>query len=238
MAMWHICTFWQSRRCDNGQWPAIHLIRILPRSCGNATLNTSAPQCIIRSKTVLWNHLINKYLKHGIQTFQAAHKTFANGITELLFNSRTSHWRASAPLNVFTTAEYGQIVNHRLSRTKRTTTQRQAPRNNTEHRPTRLSWSLSSARHGTHTTFSSTQGVKMPFSRSLQITQVLGNYTYKLSDGQIWHARKLVRHVPPTPDSIEGNSDRTTPRANINNSTFYAYDSRSTPIRYARGFHF
>ena len=32
----------------------------------------------------------NKYLKHGIQMFQAAHKTFANGITELLFNYRST----------------------------------------------------------------------------------------------------------------------------------------------------
>ena len=64
MAMWYICTFWQSRHCDNGQWPAIHLIR---------TLNTSAPQCIIRSKVV---ESFNKYLKHSIQTFSGSAQNF------------------------------------------------------------------------------------------------------------------------------------------------------------------
>ena len=45
-----------------------------------------------------------------------------------------------------------------------------------------------------------------PFSEPRQVTRVCGNYTYELSDGQIWNARKLVRvrPLPPATISIEG----------------------------------
>ena len=37
--------------------------------------------------------------------------------------------------------------------------------------------------------------------------EVLGNYTYKLNDGQVWNARKLVRHRKPPPQFLRADED-------------------------------
>lgn len=43
-----------------------------------------------------------------------------------------------------------------------------------------------------------------PWSEPLQIVQVIGRWCYKLSDGQVWNARRLSRYRPePTLESIE-----------------------------------
>ncbi len=38
---------------------------------------------------------------------------------------------------------------------------------------------------------------KCPYSDPLRVTKVLGNWTYRLANGQKWNARKLRRYFPP-----------------------------------------
>ena len=35
------------------------------------------------------------------------------------------------------------------------------------------------------------------WSRPIQVVEVLGNYAYRLSDGQVWNARKMRRYLEP-----------------------------------------
>jgi len=38
-----------------------------------------------------------------------------------------------------------------------------------------------------------------PYSRPLQVIECHGRWNYKLSDGQTWNARRLIRHRPQAP---------------------------------------
>ena len=66
---------------------------------------------------------VNKYLKHGIQTFQAVQKTFANGITELLSNYHTTSLTPEglSPAEHLYHCRIWTNYHHCLSCTKRTT---------------------------------------------------------------------------------------------------------------------
>ena len=46
-----------------------------------------------------------------------------------------------------------------------------------------------------------------PFLTPRRVIEVLGNYTYKLNDGQVWNARKLVRHRKPPPQFLRVDED-------------------------------
>ena len=42
-----------------------------------------------------------------------------------------------------------------------------------------------------------------PFSNPMRIIEVLGNWTYWLSDNQVWNARRMRRHFPAQNDGAE-----------------------------------
>ena len=52
-----------------------------------------------------------------------------------------------------------------------------------------------------------------PYSEPREVTKVLGYWTYELSDGKVWNARRLKRHVRPEPEDEDiGASSEIPPR--------------------------
>ncbi|MCP3666592.1 MAG: hypothetical protein GY696_29520 [Gammaproteobacteria bacterium] len=40
---------------------------------------------------------------------------------------------------------------------------------------------------------------RSPYSEPLHVIESMGRWNYKLSDGQTWNARRMIKHHPPTP---------------------------------------
>ena len=138
----------------------------------------------------------NRFLKHGIQTFNAAKKDFATGIQELLFSYRTT----SATPDGKSPAE---IMLGRRPRTNFQPAFRSSA--TTAYTSSNSYVNEMQQRHNTPqfrgpyqvndvvcVRFSQVPKGCSPFSKPLRITKVLGNYTYTLDDGQVWNARKLI----------------------------------------------
>ncbi|GFO47389.1 Zf-h2c2 and rve domain containing protein [Plakobranchus ocellatus] len=142
--------------------------------------------------------MASNYLKHGIQAFHASGEAWASGIQALLRN-----YRATAA-----------------------TPQGRSPDEVMFHRPLRLPFQIPASAHRARppspqlaTSASDAQGVHLrgpyrvgdrvlarrpqvlkgqsPWSKPLTVLKVLGNWTYQLSDGQKWNARKLRRYLEP-----------------------------------------
>lgn len=142
----------------------------------------------------------NRFLKHGIQTFFASRKEFATGIQELLLSYRST----SATPDGDTPAE--QFLHRRIrtdyepaSRTPATTPQ---PHPDDQLLSEDQSASPHPPRFRGPYRVNDMVRVRIPhvpkglspFSEPRRIVSVCGNYTYLLSDGQRWNARRLVRH--------------------------------------------
>ncbi len=143
----------------------------------------------------------NRYIKHGVQTFQADGTEFESGIQQLLFNYRltspTPDGKSPAKLMFgrqpranFEPARRKGNQSTEASRDKSTPGQRDGEE------PARLPRYRGpyQANDLVRVRLPHIPKGQTPFSEPRRVTEVLGNYTYRLSDGQVWNARKLVRH--------------------------------------------
>ena len=146
--------------------------------------------------------LFNRFLKHGIQTFNAAKKTLPQAFRScfLAIEQPATHLMARSQLKSC------------LGRRPRTNFQ-PAFRSSTTTACT-LSSSYVNETEQQHNTpwfrgpYQVNDVVRVrlsqvpkgcsPFSKPLWATKVLGKYTHTLDDGQVWNARKLVRYRDPT----------------------------------------
>ena len=166
-------------------------------------------QDIKHEQTVVYNpqqngivECFNRYLKYGIQTFQAAHKPFKTGVTKLLFN----YCSTSLTPNMPSPAEllFNQCIRTNCQPTARPVAVEiyhpQQPRLHVQQQAMCRHFQLHDM-----VRVQRPQVLKghTPFSAPLKIVQVLSNYMYKLSDSQIWNARKLVCYTPPEQDTIQ-----------------------------------
>jgi hypothetical protein len=154
--------------------------------------------------------VFNRYLKHGVQTFEAAHKPFHEGIEELLFN-----YRATAP-----TAHEDSPAKRLFGREMRQNFQpNNCPRfssvpkqQNDNHAPPLQAGPFKVADLVRKRLQNVPKG-SSPFSSPWRVTEVLGAYTYKLDDGQVWNAKNLVKYVPKQRHDVDivADNDQQTP---------------------------
>ena len=155
----------------------------------------------------------NRYLKHGTQTFNSAKKEFAAGIQELLFSYRATSATpgGSSPAELFlgrrirTNAQ--PAIRSRAAESHSTmSTQPEQP---VSQRQPALPLFRGPYQRGDLVRVRLPHVPKgcSPFSEPRRVLEVLGNYTYRLSDSQIWNARRLVRHrvAPQQTILVEGN---------------------------------
>ena len=151
----------------------------------------------------------NRCLKHGVQNFSTGKIYFGNGINELLFSYRAS---SSTPES----KNPGELMfHHRMLTTYQPATRpRTTPASistTTNNQPTNCQRQSIPHNNGPYkqgkyvrTKLPHTPKGHSPFSKPRRIpNQVLGDYTYRLDNGQVWNARKLVRLRVPPPRYIE-----------------------------------
>jgi transposase InsO family protein len=136
--------------------------------------------------------VFNRFLKHGIQAFYGAHTSWDQGILELL-----AHYRATAPsANKESPCElmFGRKMRlpFEVSMTNpcsitNTPVIDQAATSLTGRGPyKRGEWVCVRRPH--------VLKGQSPFSNPMKVIDVLGNWTYRLSDNQVWNARRMRRH--------------------------------------------
>ena len=139
----------------------------------------------------------NKFLKHGIQTFGAAHKKFNDGIEEMLFNYR------STPLKPNGDSPAKQLLGYdiRTNYQPRLHIARDEPLNEVqqEQRTTQPIRNRGPYHIGDLVRKRKPIVPKgtSPFSSPFKIIEVIGNYTYRLDDNQIWNSKNLVKYIRP-----------------------------------------
>ena len=151
----------------------------------------------------------NRYLKQGVQTFCAARKNFAMGLQELLFSFRTTSSSADGQ-------SPAELMFHRRLRTNFEPAQRRA--NSNHDTPVRMETRKASEPEQHPPVYRGPYKLNdmvcvrlphvpkgfSPFLEPRRVTAVLGHYTYRLTDGQIWNARRLVRvRQKPPPIFVE-----------------------------------
>jgi hypothetical protein len=143
----------------------------------------------------------NKYLKYGIQAFGTTSQHWEKGIEDLL-----TSYRASAPsANEKSPGElmFGRRIRLPFEQVRRPNQPDPAINLPTEptttQRPSSLPRNRGPYAKGDLVLARRPHVLKgqSPFSKPLRITEVLGQWTYLLSDGQIWNARRIRRYFPP-----------------------------------------
>ena len=210
MAATNIRSLWKSRHTirqtlsDNG-----------PQMVSEEMENFLASRDIKHETTAVYNpqqngmvESFNRYLKHGVQTFSTGKINFENGINELLFS-----YRATSPTPE--TKSPGELMFHRRMRTTyqpamRPHTTPASTNITTNNQPTNRQRQSIPRNNGPYkqgeyvrTKLPHTPKGHSPFSKPHRIAKVLGDYTYRLDNGQVWNARKLVRLRLPPPRYIE-----------------------------------
>ena len=142
--------------------------------------------------------VFNRYLKHGVQTFKSSHYQWTEGLHHLLFQFRctapTPDGKSPAELMFSRKARMPFEVNRskqggeRDAGEKAFTASQEEPKHQFIHRGPfkvgqRVRVQLPHVLKG-----------QSPFSKPLTVTEALGKWTYKLSDGQVWHAKRM-RHI-------------------------------------------
>jgi transposase InsO family protein len=160
----------------------------------------------------------NRYIKYGAQTFQAAHKPFQEGITELLFNYRSTGLtpNGQSPSELLCNRRMRTNYQPATRTTKKVTniddTRECSPEKRSFHGPYKLHDMV-------RTRLPHVPKGRTPFSQPLRVTQVLGNFTYRLENGLVWNARKLVRYSAPQDDYIQLDTTQPIARQNLRRST-------------------
>ena len=147
----------------------------------------------------------NRYLKHGVQTFEDSHQQWLEGLYKLLsqFRSTSSMPNLPSPAEKFfgrTIRLPFQIVRNRKKRREEEEHEgQQDEQGNGQELP---SFHKRGPYHvGQKVRVKRPHAPKgqSPWSKPLTVTKALGNWTYELSDGQIWNARRMRNYVePPT----------------------------------------
>ena len=157
----------------------------------------------------------NRFLKHGVQTFNTAKKAFEDGIQELLFSYRATCPTSDRP----SPAEllFGRRIRTNFEPASRK--EEEKPLQQQEEQSRQPVQTFTPIREQQLPRFRGPYKVNdlvrvrlphvqkgySPFSSPRKIIEVLGNYTYRLSDGQVWNARRLVRaRTGPTAIEMEG----------------------------------
>ena len=147
--------------------------------------------------------VFNRLLKHGIQAFCSAHTSWDQGIIELL-----SHYRATAPSpDQMSPCElmFGRKMRlpFEVSLTNPDTTN--PPLVTTNSASTSAATGRGPYKRGEWVCVRRHHTLKgqSPFSRPMKVTEVLGNWTYRLSDNQVWNARRMRRHFSPYNDDLD-----------------------------------
>ena len=185
----------------------------------------------------------NRFLKHGTQTFDAAKKNFREGIQELLYayraTSPTPDGQSPAELLL------GRRIRTNFEPARRTSEEQgsiqpstaEISQNDHQHGPARYRGPYQ-VNDLVRTRLPHVPKGSSPFSPPKRVVEVLGNYTYRLSDGQVWNARRLARHrEEPTSIAMEPDSGRP-PRRRATHLQPRRSNRRSRgcpPIRYPHG---
>ena len=134
-------------------------------------------------------------LKHGIQTFGAAHKKFNDGIEELLFNYR------STPLKPNDDSPVKQLLGYNI-RTNYQPCFYIPPEQLFQEMQQEQQTKPSLLYRGPYNVGVLVRKRKpiVPkgtslFTSPFTVIEVIGNYTYCLDDHQIWNAKNLVRYA-------------------------------------------
>ena len=143
----------------------------------------------------------NRYLKYGIQTFEAAHTKFDEGIEELLFSYRAT------PLTPTGDSPAKKLLGHDIRTNYQPNTHvltpvAQSP--SCETQPTPSQQAPLPLQRGPYSVGDLVRKRKQfvpkgtsPFTSPFKVTEVLGQYTYRLDDGQVWNVKNLVKYVRP-----------------------------------------
>ncbi len=150
--------------------------------------------------------VFNRYLKYGAQAFTADNQTWKDGVRSLLINYRgTPNSSGKSPAELFLNRKMRQDYQLPSRRGVTTEVMKEAVSPTPQHStPTESIGKKEAARflrcRGPYRAGEKVQHKKMQilkgqahWSSPLDVTNVLGDFTYELSDGKIWNARRL-RH--------------------------------------------
>lgn len=137
----------------------------------------------------------NRYLKHGIQAFQDDNISWDTGIQNLMRSYRATPLTADNKSPAELLLGRKMRLPFELQRHSKTNLPNSVEDQQSTPSPT--SSSRGPYRVGNRVLARRPQVLKgqSPWTRPLTIVKVLGNWTYQLSDGQIWNARKLRRFL-------------------------------------------
>ena len=146
--------------------------------------------------------VFNRTLKFGVQAFMSAGTSWIDGLNELLaqFRSTPSQASASSPAELFLGRQ--PRADFELPR-KREAVIVKAPEPEKAQEPQQRHPGPYKKGDKVRVRLPHVAKGRSPFSLPLQIVEILGRWTYKLSDGKVWNARKLRKvHSPPQPATV------------------------------------
>ena len=150
----------------------------------------------------------NRFLKHGIQTFGSSHQPWREGLNQLLaqFRSTSPGPEEPCPAEKFLNRKPRlpfQIVRFRRTR------ERRENREDTSDQPTEVE-TTNQGLHRRSALYRVGQRVRVkrpfapkgrsPWSQPLTVVNVLGNWTFELSDGNVWNARRMRHYIDEAPN--------------------------------------
>ena len=147
--------------------------------------------------------VFNRYIKHGIEAFTSDHTNWDKGINELLtqFRATAPTPTSKSPAELMFGRKFRlsfEIVRGRQEKPMILDRSDEYSREGQPHDESHL-LCRGPYKRGEWVRVRRPHVLKgqPPFSKPMTITEVLGNWTYRLSDGQVWNARRLRRHLPP-----------------------------------------
>ena len=152
----------------------------------------------------------NKYIKHGVQAFSSANKPWHQGILELLQAYRATPATAAttSPAELFLGRPMRREHQPNLSKPSRRTlegreTTSPPSTNQQSPAPQRILRSVYTKGDRVLTKLPHTPKGKSPWSDPKTVEEVLGTYSFRLSDGRVWNARKMKPFRVQSPPQFE-----------------------------------
>ncbi len=150
--------------------------------------------------------VFNRHLKYGVQAFTAEKTPWEKGLRQLLshFRATPSSPTADSPAKLFLGRD--MRLGYQLAKPKEEKSS-SLTKDKPEENPAQVTTTAANLKcrgpYRVHETVLTKlpQCLKglSPYSQPKRIVEVLGNYTYRLSDGKVWNARKMRRYLPPAP---------------------------------------
>ena len=151
----------------------------------------------------------NKYLKYGIQAFHSNSESWSTSIFSLLRNYRATPPTPDSKSPGELMFSRAMRLPYEIPRPQRTSPSVAKPTASTpQPQPQHNLRSRGPYRVGDKVMSRRPQVLKgqSPWSNPLTVVEVLGNWTYRLSDNQVWNARKMRRFLEPELQWIEASS--------------------------------